>query len=49
MRERLTGGASGAVVERAFFVVWAFEDGKIVRIEGRATREDALETVGLQE
>jgi ketosteroid isomerase-like protein len=49
MRERATGGASGAVVERAFFAVWAFEDGKIVRIEGRATREEALAAVGLSE
>jgi ketosteroid isomerase-like protein len=49
IRERLTGGASGAVVERAFFAVWAFEDGKIVRIEGHATRGEALEAVGLRE
>ena len=49
MRERATGGASGVVVDRAFFAVWAFEDGKIVRIEGHATREEALEAVGLRE
>jgi ketosteroid isomerase-like protein len=47
MRERLTGQASGAVVERAFFAVWAFEHGKIVRIGGHATREAALEAAGL--
>ncbi len=38
-RERAKGRASGVVVERVFSAVWAFENGKIVRIEAHATRE----------
>jgi ketosteroid isomerase-like protein len=37
------GALSGAFAEDVFFQVWTFSDGKVVRIENFAERDEALE------
>jgi ketosteroid isomerase-like protein len=40
------GKASGAQVELELYAVWTVREGKVVRLEGFATRADALEAAG---
>jgi ketosteroid isomerase-like protein len=47
--DRAKGKRSGAPIERRHAQIWTFRDGKVVRIEIRDSRADALEAVGLQE
>jgi len=41
------GVMSGAYAEDLFFQVWTFRDGRIVRIENFAERDEALAALGL--
>jgi ketosteroid isomerase-like protein len=41
-----SGVLSGAYAEDLFFQVWTFRDGKVVRIENFAEREEALAALG---
>jgi ketosteroid isomerase-like protein len=49
MRSRVVGKDSGAVVETRRGTVWVLSGGKISRGRVYATREEALEAVGLSE
>jgi ketosteroid isomerase-like protein len=48
-REKARGRLSGAEVERFGCAVYALRRGKIIRMDHAATREAALEAVGLSE
>lgn len=48
-RAELRGRTSGAGVIWSYWVVWTFRDGKIVRIEWFADRDEALRTAGSSE
>jgi ketosteroid isomerase-like protein len=43
------GRASGAEVVMTHYGVWTIREGRIVRVEWLGTREDALESAGLQQ
>ena len=49
VRQRATGLASGAPVERTFWFLHRFGGGKIARIGIHSTEEQALEAAGLSE
>ncbi len=48
-RNRATGKRSGVGVDMQTFSVWTLRDGKVVRWQGYASEEEALEAVGLSE
>ena len=43
------GRASGVEVETSIYEVWTVRNGKVLRIDEYATRDDALEAAGLRE
>ena len=43
------GEGSGVKVKQSFHHAWRFEDGVMVRLDSRTSREEALEAVGLRE
>jgi ketosteroid isomerase-like protein len=43
------GKASGVDVDRVWAYVWTVRDGKALRMEGFANRDEALKAVGLEE
>jgi len=49
VREHGRGKASGLQLDRLTFGIWTLRDGKVVRIEFRSTRVQAVEAVGLSE
>ena len=49
VRQRGIGKQSGAPTELTFFQVWTFRGRRIIRIEQFATKEEALQAVGLSE
>jgi ketosteroid isomerase-like protein len=48
-RNRATGKRSGIAVDMETFSVWTLRDGKVVRWEGYASENEALEAAGLSE
>ena len=49
IRERGRGKGSGVPIDRRMGWLWTFRNGKIVRMEGFRTKQEALEAVGLSE
>ena len=49
VREHGRGKGSGIELERATFGIWTLRGGRAIRIEFRATKDEALEAVGLSE
>jgi ketosteroid isomerase-like protein len=48
-RIKAVGAGSGVVVERGDAIVWAFRDGKPVRLDYFNDQDEALEAAGLRE
>ena len=48
-REYGRGKGSGLKLDRLTFGIWTLREGKVVRIQFRSTRAEALEAVGLRE
>jgi ketosteroid isomerase-like protein len=49
MRKDLRGISSGVEIEYDYWVAFTFDSGKATRVEWFATRDEALEAVGLSE
>jgi ketosteroid isomerase-like protein len=49
VRQRGTGGESGALTELRYFQVWSFRGDRVIRLENFRERAEALEAVGLRE
>jgi ketosteroid isomerase-like protein len=47
VRQRGTGGESGAPTELRYFQVWSFRGDRVIRLENIRERTDAMATVGL--
>jgi ketosteroid isomerase-like protein len=46
-RNRAIGKRSGAAVDMQTFSLWSLQDGKVIRWQGFASKDEALESAGL--